>query len=114
MENANEFMMIFRMPPIGLSASLEQIAAMHLQWKDFIGKLAAQGKLVNVSRLGFEGITLTNPSMNENNIYVEDNLTISGILMVRTVDIDEAKDIANRCPVLSMNGTVEIRPIISM
>ncbi len=114
METLKEFMLLFRMQPSNTQPSAEQIAAMHEQWQTFIGAIAAQAKLVNVSRLGFEGAIINNAASVANNIVVENNLTISGNLTLKAANIEEAINTAKLCPVLFAGGTVEVRPTISM
>lgn len=114
METLKEFMLLFRMQPSNTQPTAEQIATIHQQWQKFIGGIASQAKLVNVSRLAFDGIILSNNQTTENKIFVENNLAISGNLTLKATDIQEAEQIAKLCPVLFAGGTVEIRPTIPM
>jgi hypothetical protein len=114
MENVKEFMLLFRMTPPGTVPTAEQTAIMHQQWQGFIGFIAAQAKLVNVSRFAFEGTLLSNPQTAEAGIVMEDNKTLSGSLTLKAADLEEAIGIARRCPVLLAGGTVEVRPTIAM
>lgn len=114
MENVKEFMLLFRMAPGNTKPTAEQIALMHQQWQQCIGQLASQEKLVNVSRLGFEGVVVSNKRSIKNNIFVENDLSISGNLTVKATDMEEVVETAKSCPVLFAGGTVEVRPIIPM
>lgn len=114
MENLKEFMLLFRMQPSNTTPTTEQIATMHQQWQKFIGGIASQAKLVNVSRLAFNGIIIKSDQTIESKIFVENNLAISGNLTLKATDIKEAEQIAKLCPVLFAGGTVEIRPTIPM
>ena len=114
MENVKEFMLLFRMAPGNTKPTDEQIAVMHQQWQQYIGQLAAQGKLVNISRLGFDGVVVSSNKSIKKSIVVEDNLTISGNLTIKATDIEEVVGTAKTCPVLFAGGTVEVRPIIPM
>lgn len=114
METQKEFMLLFRMAPSNTPPTEEQIATMHQQWSKFIGSIAAQAKLVNTSRLGFEGAYLSNNQQTENKILVENNLTLTGNMTLKAANLEEAIETAKLCPVLFAGGTVEIRPTIPM
>ena len=114
METLKEFMLLFRMQPNNVAPTAEQIATMHQQWQKFIGQIASQGKLVNVSRLGFEGAIIKNDQTTENKIFIENNFTISGNLTMKADNLAEAIETAKLCPVLFAGGTVEVRPTIPM
>jgi hypothetical protein len=113
MENMKEFMLLFRMTPSGTAPNAEQVASMHQQWQGFIGFIASQAKLVQVSRFAFEGAHLSTKS-SEAGIVMENNRTLSGSLTLKAADLEEAITVAKRCPVLLAGGTVEVRPTIAM
>jgi hypothetical protein len=114
MENVKEFMLLFRMEPGNTKPTEEQIAKMHEQWQQYIGKIASQEKLVNVSRLGFDGVVVSNNQSIKKSIVIEDNLTISGNLTIKATDMEEVVETAKNCPVLFAGGTVEVRPVLPM
>lgn len=114
METLKEFMLLFRMQPNNTQPTAEQIATMHQQWQKFIGIIASQAKLVNVSRLGFDGILIKSDQTIENKIFVENNLMVSGNMTMKAKCMEEAIETAKLCPVLFAGGTVEIRPTIPM
>ena len=114
MENLKEFMLLFRMQPGNTLPTAEQIAIMHQEWQKFIGLIASKAKLVNVSRLGFEGTIIKGDQATENKFFIENGFAISGNLTMKAESIKEAAETAKLCPVLFTGGTVEIRPIIPM
>lgn len=114
MEQVKEFMLLFRMTPGNTPPTIEQIAIMQQQWQQFIGQIAAQAKLVNVSRLAFEGAVISANLLVENKICIENNATLSGNLTMKASSIEEAVETAKKCPVLLAGGSVEIRPTIAM
>ena len=114
MDNLKEFMLLFRMQPSNTQPTEEQIATVHHQWQKFIGAIASQAKLVNVSRLGFEGIVIKSHQSKENNFFVESGLFVSGNLTMKAETIEVVIEIAKQCPVLFAGGTVEVRPTIPM
>lgn len=115
MNNAKNFMMIFRFQPnFDYQPSAAEQAAMQQQWGAFIGQLALQEKLVSTYQLGFEGKQInTNISISDG-ILISENQTISGNMVVKANSLDEAVEMAKTCPILEMGGTVEVRSIIPM
>lgn len=114
MENLKEFMLLFRMQPSNTPPTAEQIATMHQQWQKFIGSIASEAKLVNVSRLAFEGATIKNDQSTESKIYVENSLTVSGNLTLKSKSLETAIETAKHCPILFAGGIVEVRPTVAM
>ncbi|CDF80271.1 YCII domain protein [Formosa agariphila KMM 3901] len=114
METLKEFMLLFRMSPSNEQPTVEQMATMQNQWKNYIGSIASQAKLVNTSRLGFKGSCINPKGQISNNIYISDNQTLSGNMVVKAISLQEAENLAKNCPVLAMGGSVEVRPLIPM
>jgi hypothetical protein len=108
-----EFMLIFRHTPItDFQMSPEQMQAEIKKWQDWIGGIAAQGKFVNTNQLGFEGKTLKPNHVISDGPYAEVKEIIGGYVIVKANSIDEAVQLADGCPILSVNGNVEIRNIM--
>ena len=114
METLKEFMLLFRMQTGNAPPSAEQTAAMQQQWGMYIGNIAAQAKLVNTSRLGFEGNIIDNSTTVNNGTYVANQETLTGNMLIKAASLEEGTEIAKGCPVLAMGGTVEVRSIIPM
>ena len=114
MENLKEFMLLFRMQPSNAKPTNEQIETMHQEWQKFIGGIASQAKLVNVSRLGFEGTVIKSDQSTENKFLVESGYFVSGNLTMKAESTEEAIKTAKQCPVLFAGGTVEVRPTLKM
>lgn len=114
METLKEFMLLFRMAPSSTQPTSEQITAMQTQWKNYIRDIASQARLVSTSRLGFEGKCINHQGKTSNNIYIANNETLSGNMIIKAANLLEAQDLAKGCPVLSMGGSVEIRSTIPM
>lgn len=114
METVKEFMLIFRMKSSASQPTSEQIATMHQEWQGFIGGIASQAKLVNVSRLGFQGMFISNHELIKDMMFAESDFAISGNLTLKAPSLEEAVEIAKKCPVLYAGGTVEVRPTLPM
>ncbi len=102
------------MQPSSTLPTVEQLDTMHREWQKFIGSIASEAKLVNVSRLAFEGVVVKNDQSVENKIFVENNLTVSGNLTLKAESLEAAIETAKRCPILFADGIVEVRPTVPM
>ncbi|MEB2774343.1 YciI family protein [Algoriphagus sp. D3-2-R+10] len=112
MENLKDFMLLFRMQPFNHKLAAEQPNSMQQQWSIFNGGIAAQAKLVSTNRLGYEG-NLINKGMNVSTaVSISGHETISGYMVVKATTLKEATEIAKGCPVLAIEGSVEVRNII--
>ena len=115
MRSQQEFMMIFRFSPDFTHRPSEQeINEMQKQWGHFIGNLAIAEKLVSTNRLGFVGKQIQPDLTVSEGIASPEGKTISGYLVAKAQSIDEATELAKECPILKMNGTVEVRSIEPM
>ncbi len=112
----NEFSLIFRNaehPSVQFSP--EQMQGILLQWRDWIGSIAAQDKLASRgARLGIEGKILKPNDVVTDGPYVEMKEILSGFIIVKADTIEEATEMAKGCPVLNVGGSVEVRSIIPM
>lgn len=112
-----EFVLLFRRDFVtsGIQPSPEQLQSMLKPWQDWMGSIAAQNKLVSSgNRLGGEGRVVKPGKLVTNGPYVEIKEAIGGLIVIRANDIDEAAEIAKGCPVLTIGGNVEVRPVIGV
>lgn len=114
MTNSKEFMLLFRFEPTNEQATPEQLEEMHKSWGEFIGNIAMQGKLVSTHQLGFEGVVITANQSTTTSIYVAEGQTLGGNMILKADSIEAASELAKRCPILYMGGTVEVRDITPM
>jgi hypothetical protein len=115
MEQKNEFMLVFRYEPnFDHQPTEAEMAEMHQQWGAFFGNIAGQGKLVSTYQLGFEGKKISSDMVVQDGIYLSENQTLSGNMVITADSITEATELAKLCPILSMGGSIEVRSIIPM
>ncbi|MBO9613508.1 MAG: transcription initiation protein [Dyadobacter sp.] len=109
-----DFMFVFRNDPAVMAGMSPEVLQTSMQkWMDWIGGIAAQGKLVDRgSRLADEGNVVRSARMVTDGPYIETKESIGGFIMVRTESLAEATEIAKGCPILSAGGNVEVRPIV--
>jgi hypothetical protein len=111
-----EFLLIFRNAPSTGDAALtpEQLKDISKPWQDWMGSIAAQGKLANIgNRLSFDGATVKADAVTDGP-YAEIKEIILGYTLVKTDTQDEAIELAKGCPILSAGGNVEVRYIVPM
>lgn len=112
----NEFAFIFRNdfhPEAGYSP--DKLQEIMKQWQTWMGGMAARGQLANPgTRLGGDGKTVKPANIVTNGPYAEIKEMITGIIVVKAANIDEATEIAKGCPILNAGGNVEVRDIIPM
>lgn len=114
MAQLKEFMLLFRYEPGNEEPTQEQLNEMHQQWGNFIGNIAQQGKLVSTHQLGFDGRKIASDFSISEGFHISDNQLVGGNLILKAETIDEATELAKKCPVLFMGGTVEVRDTIPM
>jgi hypothetical protein len=90
----------------------EQINA---DWMDYMGKLAATGKLLDGAPFGPEGKTITaNGSVSEFQWGRENGSDSGGYWIMEAANIDEAIAVTAGCPQFKARGNVEVREIFEM
>ncbi|MDW7694597.1 YciI family protein [Flammeovirgaceae bacterium SG7u.111] len=105
-----EFMMLFRSEPkMWSELSPEQMQSNMKKWQDWIGGIAAQGKFVSTSRLGFNGKTVKPDNTVTDGPYAELKEIVGGNMVVKAENIDEVVEMAKGCPSLEIGGHVEVR-----
>ncbi len=112
----NEFVLIFRndfLPEAKFSPDEMQAIMQH--WQEWIGGIAAKGLLANGgNRLSSNGNTVKPNNIITDGPFVEIKEIISGYIVIKAADIDDAAEIAKGCPILMVGGNVEVRDIIPM
>ena len=110
----NDFLLLFRQPSYDYgSTSKEEMQALTKKWQDWVGGIAAQGKLASTGpRLAQEGKVLKAGGVITDGPFVEIRERLGSFLVVKADTLEEATTLAHGCPVLDANGSVEIRPVI--
>jgi len=110
-----EFMLVFRQPSYDHSnVSPNEMQAITKRWQDWVGGIAAQGKLSsNGSRLSQEGKVLKAGGVITEGPFVEIRERLGGYMFIKADSLEEATTLAHGCPALDANGSVEIRPVYS-
>lgn len=114
MENLKDFMLIFRMEiNPNYKPSQDELTQMKTAWGGWIGSIAQKARLVSSHQLGFEGKLISNQK-NIDPLSFNNGKSISGNLVLKATDINEATEVAKNCPILVAGGTVEIRSTLTV
>jgi hypothetical protein len=108
------FLYLFRNNPAALkSLSPEQMEQRLKKTLDWIESLKRNGHMEGGERLDASGKVLRGAAKAlSDGPYVEAKDIIGGYLLIAARDLDEALALAQGCPILESEGSVEIRPVI--
>ena len=112
-----EFVMIFRSESLPEKKfSPDEMQEVMKAWQNWMGGMAAQGKLASSgNRLGGEGRSVKPSNVITNGPFVELKEIVSGYIVVHADSIEEAGEMAKGCPlIVGNNGFVEVRDVIQM
>lgn len=108
-----DFVFVFRQPGREQgSVSAEEIDIINKKWNDWIGGIAAQGRLKSHgAHLAPDGKVLKPGGVITDGPFVEIREQLGGFIVVSADNLDEATTLAHGCPALDVEGSVEIRSI---
>ena len=111
-----DFLFLFRADYVEYAKrSPEELQSMTKKWMDWIGGIAAQGKLIDRgNRLNPAGKVVKPLLAVTDGPYIETKESVGGYTMVRAESLDEAAEMAKGCPILLFGGNVEVREIDRM
>ena len=112
------FLLLFRNagPDTHEHLSAAQRAELTKQWNDWYEGLAAKGKVQHGRPLGLEGKVVSGArgQLVTDGPYAETKEVVGGYFFLTVADIDEATEIAKKCPGLPLGLTVEVRPVVEV
>lgn len=92
--------------------SPEALQAEMQKWNQWIGGIAAQGKLVSSDALVPAGRTLRGRGrVMSDGPYTEGKEIVGGYLILSAANLDEAVELSMGCPMFDTDGIVEVRPV---
>jgi hypothetical protein len=113
-----KYMLIFRnserteddfqnLSPEALQAELDK-------WGQWIGGIAAQGKMIATDALDNKGkIVKGSKHVVTDGPFIESKELVSGYLILSAESLDEAVELSKGCPIFEIEGTVEVRPLMN-
>ncbi|GAB3918074.1 YciI family protein [Mucilaginibacter boryungensis] len=106
--NNNEFVFLFRQP--ASNHSPEKQKEINKKWNDWIGNIAAQGKIAaNGLHLKPGGNVLKASGIVTDGPFVEIREILGGFIVIKADTMEEAITMAHGCPTFDEGGSVEIR-----
>ncbi|HUR56415.1 MAG TPA: YciI family protein [Opitutaceae bacterium] len=116
MENkTSPYLLIFRdaSPDVYTNLSADQRQQLMHQWNAWYDGLAEQGKVEHGNPLEASGRTVSGVRGERvvDGPFAEAKEAIGGYFFLRVASLDEATEIAQRCPSLKHGMTVEVRPV---
>ena len=111
-----KFMYLFRSNPMAYrSMSPEQMQQTMKKWMDWKESLEKNNHAQPGERLDGTGkVVRGNSKAVTDGPYVEVKDFIQGYMLLEAQGVDQAVELAKGCPILERDGTVEIRPFVSM
>lgn len=109
-----EFVLLFRQSNYDdySKVSAEKMQSLKKKWQDWVGGIAAQGKLAGGGpRLAMEGKVLRAGGVITDGPFVEIKEKLGSFIIVRAESLEEATTLAHGCPAIDEGGSVEIRPV---
>lgn len=108
-----DFIFVFRQTSYDQSNTPDQEKeVLNKKWNDWIGGIAAQGKLkTHGARLEPAGKVLKPGGVVTDGPFVEIRERLGGFIVITANDLEEATTLAHGCPALDADGSVEIRPV---
>jgi hypothetical protein len=96
-------------------SSPEEMQASMKMWMDWIGGIAAQGKLTNAGNsLAGAGKVVKGDNTITDGPFMEIKEVLGGYTIVHADSLDEAAELAKGCPIFAVGGTVEVREVNKM
>ena len=110
-QKPNQYVLIIR-SKAEVKASPETIKTNIQHWTDWMTDLGQYGKIAGGYRFPTEGATIAKAEQPaKSTAYVANGEVISSFLIINAADLNEAKQIAAKCPTFELGGNVEIRAI---
>jgi hypothetical protein len=111
-----KFMYLFRGGDIAAAQQSPDVMQAHMQkWMTWMKALGEKGLLVGGEPLQQEGKQVSGTKkVITDGPFVEAKEAVGGYLIVNANDIDHAVEISKGCPILEVDGKIEVRPIQKM
>ena len=111
-----EFLLLFRADYEAMlqKDDPEEWQATAKKWQDWIGGIAAQDKWVAPGQqLSQDGKVVKTNGVITDGPYTEIKETLISYCTIKAESLDEAAELAQGCPILTIGGNVEVREIVA-
>jgi hypothetical protein len=112
----DEYIIIMRLDLItkGAQPSPEQMQIYMKMYHDWVEEIAARNQFVGGKGLSTEGRVVKPGNAVTDGPYAELKEAVAGFIIVKAKNFDDALEMAQRCPILQGENTVEVRKIVSV
>lgn len=111
-ETAPHYLLLFRGTDWHLDMSPDEIAKTMSSWNAWLDGVGAEGKLAGGNPLENSGKTVVGAARTvADGPFAESKESIGGYVLLRVDTLEEAVEIARRCPALPYGIQVEVRPV---
>jgi hypothetical protein len=108
-----QFIFIIRSKSDFKAFTAEAIQTNIQHWVDYMNELAKTGKIAGGYHTGAEGEIISGPDKKvSSGAYIANNEMVSSFLVINAAGMDEAKSIAQKCPIFELGGNIEIRSLM--
>ena len=95
--------------------SPEALQVLTQKMMDWLGDLSGKGMHIASERFKRSGKQVNGAKKKLTDLpFGDEREVVGGCTIVQARDINEAVEIAKRCPILETNATIEVRPILSI
>lgn len=110
-----EFALLFRQASFDREKmSPERLQELTKKWQDWVGSIAARGRLSNPGfKLATGGQVLKPGGIITDGPFVEIRERLGSFIVVKAESLEEAATLAHGCPALESEGSVEIRALLA-
>ncbi len=111
-QTSNGYLLLFRGTDWHMQLSPEEIQRVMGEWGSWFQGLNEVGKLSAASPLENEGAVVSGKSRSvADGPFAEAKESIGGFFLLKVETMEEALEIAKKCPALPYGITVEVRPV---
>lgn len=80
----------------------------------WVEEMTKTGNYVSGDPLKPEGRYILKDSIQTDGPFIESKEAVGGYIIIKAKDIEEATELARKCPVFEYDGLIELRPLIKM
>jgi hypothetical protein len=112
---AKDFILLYRGGVSHKNLSPEQMQQIVKQYTEWVERQRNRGQFLGGKPLEDEGRVVTGKDgqIVSDGPFMESKEIVVGFMMIRAANLDDAVVIAQGCPILSLGGIVEVRPVIT-
>ena len=114
-DTSKQFMLIIRYKQPATPFPQQTLQTNIQHWNVYMGNLGKNGKIVQGFRPVQQGVTISGTQKTTlNTPYISNGEAVSSFIIIKASSLDEATQIAKECPVLELDGSVEVRELMQL